>query len=396
MKKFIAKILILALMLPTVAMTLSGCNEEEYSSEQVVSIVNASFDTDPELISKSDTQKTDEGDLYTEYTFKTDKGIEFTVTSELNEDYWGFMKAEITSNYMQCVYEHLNSQILELERNNGVTFEAEYYNDGEYIDFTCNAESFSDLKKNVTHLWDLYELTESYLPDYDANTELFSDFVNFGYQKFAHFNFDINAGEETLIHIPFDEKFDSYTEAYVLRCAQIAYAELYRGDDYDNDPYNNIPRQYIRKLYINGEEFVSKKYSPCFAYDEKTHQYYTTTTYGVTLTYNGGVDDYLHREIVTDYLGGSYNINKLSETSEYKIDDDTFKVKCPNEKPWLAQFYKNGEKLEDITMKTDLDFWHCDDVAAYYYLMSLEDYAFMLNMDYEVNQSEGAVYLTSK
>lgn len=141
MKRLIAKILILALMLPTVAITLSGCNEEEYSSEQVISIVNASFDTDPELISKSDTQKTDQSDLYTEYKFRTDKGIEFTVKSELNEDYWGFMKADITSNYMQCLYEHLNSQILELEETNSISFEAEYYHDGEYIDFTCNAES---------------------------------------------------------------------------------------------------------------------------------------------------------------------------------------------------------------------------------------------------------------
>ena len=66
------------------------------------------------------------------------------------------------------------------------------------------------------------------------------------------------------------------------------------------------------------------------------------------------------------------------------------------QEPWLAEFYKNGEKLEDITMITDLDFWHCDDLATYFYLMSLEDYAFMLNMDYEVDQTEGAVYLTSK
>lgn len=394
MKRLIAKILILALMLPTVAITLSGCNEEEYSSEQVISIVNASFDTDPELISKSDTQKTDQSDLYTEYKFRTDKGIEFTVKSELNEDYWGFMKADITSNYMQCLYEHLNSQILELEETNSISFEAEYYHDGEYIDFTCNAESFSDLKKIVTHLWDLYELTESYLPDYDANTELFSDFVNFGYQKFAHFNFDINAGEETLIHIPFDEKFDSYPESYVLRCAQIAYAELYRDEDTGND-YSNIPRQYIRKLYINGEEYESHKYSPCFAYDEKTHQYYTITTYGISLAYNGGVADYMHREIITDYLDGEYTIIGATESSEYKIGKDRFKVKCPDEKPWLAEFYKNGEKLENITMKADLDFWHCDEVASYYYLMSLDDYAFMLNMDYEVNQSEGAVYLNS-
>lgn len=394
MKKTLCKILILTLMLPTFAMTASGCNDEEYSSEKVISIVNDSFTTDPELISKTNTQKEENGDLYTEYIFKTDKGIEFTVKSELNEDYWGFMKADITSNYMQALYEHLNSEILELEQNNGVTVEAEFQNYGEYIDFTCTAESFDDLSKIVTYLWDLYELTKSYLPDYDANTELFSNHINISYQKYAHFNFDIDAGEETLIHIPFDERFDNYPQSYVLRCSQIAYAELYR--DEDNTVNSNIPRQYIRKLYVNGEEFASHKYSPCFAYDEKTHQYYTTTTYGVTLSYNGGVADHLHREIVTDYLDGSYSINKITETSEYKIGKDKFKVKCPMQEPWLAEFYKNGEKLEDITMITDLDFWHCDDLATYFYLMSLEDYAFMLNMDYEVDQTEGAVYLTSK
>ena len=76
-------------------------------------------------------------------------------------------------------------------------------------------------------------------------------------------------------------------------------------------------------------------------------------------------------------------------------------IECDNPKKKtmpvvLDTFYKNGKKLEHITMKTTLDFWDCYDLATYFYLMNLEDYAFMLNMDYEVNQSEGAVYLTSK
>lgn len=396
MKKLTAKILVVALMLPTIATTLCGCNEKAYSHDEVIEIVNSSFKTAPQLVSKSDTQKTDEGDKFTKYIFKTDKGIEFTVSSELNEDYWGFMKAEIESDYMQRMYEYLNSEILELETNNGVTFEPDFKNDGEYIELSCTTESFHDLKKIVAHLCDLYELIKDYLPDYDADTKLFPKGSPYSYYKNYHLTFDIYSTEDLLIHIPFDEKFDSYTESYILHCSQVVYAEQFRGDDFENDPYKNIPRQYIRTLYINGEKFESKKYSPCFTYDEKTHQYYGTVTYGTEMVFNGGVKDYLHREIITDYLGGSYTIHNITNTAEYKIGKDKFKAKAPDEKPELAEFYKNGKKLDNITMIVKPDFWSFDDYATYYYLMPLEDYAFMLNMDYEINQSEGAVYLTSK
>ena len=148
-----------------------------------------------------------------------------------------------------------------------------------------------------------------------------------------------------------------------------------------------IPQKYIRDLYINGEQHQSDKYEICFLYNIKDGMYYTPVGFGIELDYNGGVEDYLQREIIEFYYPDSdYTISMKDQTSSYRIGNDHYLIE--RQEDGLV-FLKNGSELS-IAHEKEISDTHPG--AVYYYWVSTDSFALLLGMSVD-KVDESGVYL---
>ncbi len=404
MKNLISKITLIAFLITCVAGIFSGCTNQEYgyTQEDIVSMVNSAFDADPKLLSIS--KGRDDNGKITRYVFKTDKDIEFSViVHDAPTRLFSIETATLECNYIESVYNYLESEILKLNEKYELDFHSEFSDNGGCMDSYIIVSDFDELEKIVDYICEFKEIVKDYIPKYDSDTALFSKYADDEYfmgdfepiiSSKSNFNFTAAAKGVELIDVTLTEnEFDKET---VLKYAQITYAELYRAEDSENEVYKNLPWKNIRTLYINGTKYESRLFPPRFVYNEKDSQYYTAVDNVMDFTsYNSKVDYHMNMYIIEHYLDGKYERNHTENSSRYVLNGNKYVIRVPQENPERAEFFKNNEKI-DIEMISENDFWRSEHYEEVFRVITLSDYAELLECTFEIDQSEGAIYLTSK
>ena len=148
-----------------------------------------------------------------------------------------------------------------------------------------------------------------------------------------------------------------------------------------------IPKKFIRALYINGEPYVSSRYEIRFLYSLEDGRYYAPVGFGIKISYNGGVEDHLQREIIKAYYPDArYKISVEDQTTTYQIGPDCFQVQRGRNS---LTFWKNGRELP-IRYYHERSGTHTG--AEYFYWVTVEDFAMLMGMRVDRVEPEG-VYL---
>jgi hypothetical protein len=148
-----------------------------------------------------------------------------------------------------------------------------------------------------------------------------------------------------------------------------------------------IPQKFIRALYINGEPYVSSRYGIRFLYSLEDGRYYAPVGFGIKISYNGGVEDHLQREIIKAYYPDArYKISMEDQTTTYQIGPDRFQVQRGRNS---LTFWKNGRELP-IRYYHERSGTHTG--AEYFYWVTVEDFAMLMGMSVDRVEPEG-VYL---
>ena len=250
----------------------------------------------------------------------------------------------------------------------------------EYSKMNINLyiNNFSDLELLNDFLYDIDEEFKNRFSIYDLQCidELI---INNTYND-TKFYFDISNLKDL-------NEYDRKTSLEFLKQYYIKKDEL----DYKN--YEYIPT-YINSLYVNDKEFKSDKYKVEFIYSPYYKEYLTILGYGIEFEYNGGVADYMQREIITDYLSGRYQIYNETHKTEYEIGNDKYEIyMLPENSDEKKTYYfkRNGEKLNIKLAKSPL--YVGSNNATYYYYLKLSDWAKLLNCEYEIKDNQ--IYITT-
>lgn len=159
---------------------------------------------------------------------------------------------------------------------------------------------------------------------------------------------------------------------------------------------SNMKPYIINQLYINNVPYTSEQYEIEFIYNLEDDTYYTIVCYGHKFSTNGGVADYLQREIIQKYYKNpNYVINNSLKTTKYNINGNTYKIVWEKDKNYKYEkcmvFYKNNKNmkitpLEKIGYKTPN--------AAYNQFISIDDFAKLIEMEIEkIDIQNGIIYM---
>ena len=151
----------------------------------------------------------------------------------------------------------------------------------------------------------------------------------------------------------------------------------------------------INKFYINDKLVESEKYEVEALYNLDKKGYYTPVCFGCKFDYNGGVEDYLQREIIQKcHSNSDYKIDEKKDTTTYKINGDKFSIIYNDYSKEKLKFYKNGKKM-DIEALSSINGNSAG--ATYYYYISIDDFAMLCGMEVDKIDTENrAIYLTMK
>ena len=255
----------------------------------------------------------------------------------------------------------------------------------------------NDIDNCFYFIKDIENLLKLYYPK--TNTEHFkiSQVVNF----YAHENIFVDKNKQyttnNLLSMEtyFCDKWE-YSFEEMKHIVEYNYANLIKDNiiinenyDYDNE-YIHKPK-YINSLYINNNLFTSEKYKTEFIYNPIDNQYYTIVCFGKEFDYNGGVKDYLQREIIEKYYkNNKYIISNEENTTTYTIGKNDYTIIDNVDKEELT-FKKNNKNLK---IKSFKEVCNTKPTATYYYYISLEDFTTIMEMKVDnVDTTNGIIYL---
>lgn len=391
MKKRVLSVFLILTML-VLAVPLAGCGRSDpYTEEEIVQFVKNAFgyadlvgvdEKKPSSYDSSDSE--DE----TYYTFHAKEGFDYKVCSTISRSgLFGTISPYKSTNYYQALCNYYQEDILALEKKYNVYFKKETFNelqDSAYLDIAYRNIELSNVERidcTVDFIFDYYELLKDHFPKENDLPSPFS------YDE-KYMTFHLEKGDSTIMIFDLDNSLSENTPSYVKNCALISYVNDSRRIGRLNEDIKDVPVDDLYTLYINGKKFTNESPAPLFYYDVKSGEYCLNIDCSDTYISPFG-------EIVTDYLGKDYSFNTFLLTGNYSIDNNKYKIKPNKDEPQNTKFYINGKK-QDITLLGDkLDFIASTGNPDKQF-MKLPDFAKMLNMDYTVNQEEGAVYLTSK
>ncbi len=388
MKKKLTTLLLLFSILVVALFTACG-SKTVYSRDKVFEYTDEFFAGKAEFVSEKLLNKTNGA---TRYTFSTPYGFEFSVRSTL---YMGqpinIYSRKIITDYSECMLKSYEYKI----RDAAIDMDVEY----SISDWTLKVyvNDLDDIDNCIFFLSEVYDVLKEMLIDTapDNNPMIFHP-VRIRIMKD---DVEILSDHLSKLFTYFDEE----SEKYLSLGAKVAFVhEAQNGNIQDfsvtEDIYAEIPRKHIGELYINGKRFESEKYTPEFTFSVIQNEYMVRVGYGIEVEYNGGVKDEMQREIIENYLGGHYNVRDHFHETSYGIGSDRFRIHCPRNadgvKLTQCKFEKNGEVL-DIKAYDEPPFWGHRG-ATYFFYLTLEDYAELLNMDYRVDNQAGVVHLDSR
>lgn len=313
------------------------------------------------------------------YKFKRytidNKGMVFTYENYQGQDtMFGMKTAFSENNYCETLFEFFQEDIDKIIEK----YQVEIKVHSSYVWITNNISHMKEIDNGINAMQEIYTLIEDYIPETELTWFDFSIYLD-----------TANFGRPQIILIEKQGDWDASYSQQLLYMNLKAAAEqgLATKVEMPQELLDTIPQKYIRNLYINGEPYQSDKYEICFLYNIKDGMYYTPVGFGIELDYNGGVEDYLQREIIEFYYpDANYTISMKDKTSSYKIGNDHYLVK--RQKNSLV-FLKNGSELP-IAHEKEISDTHPG--ADYYYWVNTDDFALLLGMFVD-KVDESGVYL---
>ena len=425
MKRF-GQIITTTILILSLCLSLSACVfDNSITPEQTLKDEVLSLFSNVKFEKVEEEPGTEKGELTKTYHFKTNE-ISFVVENYLLEDeFWGNLENSYATSYYQEVYKLKQTEFEQIAAQHNVELYEYDYGDSEEmrkelkaqpgvllmysfgdmydenVDFDFYVDEYQQLDTVKKFLEDYHDLFEDYLP------KKMSTYLNAKLIIEISCNQDFKADTsyrpsriygDTDIQLNKDANVDDRIEN-LNEWTNYLYIDYVRqGLIKDNSvtvPENFHP-SVIDKLYINQSEFTSEKYPIKFYYNIEDDTYYTTVCFGCKFSYNGGVEDYLQREIINKYnLDTKYTIKNLMHKTTYQLHEDKFEVYWVN---WDKEnedlkFSKNGKVL-DIKTYEDLGPHHSG--ASYNRLISIDDFAMLCGLAIdEIDIQNGAIYCSS-
>ena len=324
------------------------------------------------------------------YYFKG-KGFDFVVEDFIYSNPGGLPYNDQETDYYQKLLELKNDEInaIKEEYDFEIVIQAEWMSG---IEVECSINSFGDIKDSFDFCTGVYNLLKEYLPN--KTTELFP------YECELTIRIEDTENEYGLYLNHMDLNF--VQNQYKIKKEYVAFTEEYyvekvrKGEITDTSVGSKHFEKYkpltLNSIYINGKEFTSERYEPKIIFNIMDGKYYFAVGYGIELDYNGGVEDFINREIIQAYYPDSkYNISNNYTT--YKINGDKFKI-VRNNNTDDYRFYKNGKEM-DIKDYEEISGYSSG--ASYFRLITAENFAELtglklVNIDY----NSGIVYFETK
>lgn len=414
------KILCILLIIPILCFALTGCNDELREESEIVSIVESEIPNCELIDVKSSID--DSGKEQKEYRFKNDD-FEFYLIDYLSEDSFGFDTNAVSTTYLKEVLKYNKEKISNLldkysiktydetqefydkekleafKKNEGILliFDASEYNVYK-TNFSFFIEKYKDIETVYNFTEDFYNILKKYIPDKPFSLENFPINIQISTKNILNPN-NYNKNNVYLLQTNFsieNLKFD-YAEKWSKYEYATAVKEGYIFDNAIN--VDKVKPFKLDKLYINGDLYESERYETNFYYNIDDDKYYTIVCFGMQFEYNGGVDDYLQREIIQKYYPKSnYTITDAKDTSEYRIGLNKYKIKwsdhgldsIDSDRDEMI-FYKNGKKLD---VKNIYYLGNRSAGASYNKFVSVDDFAKIMEMEIEkIDIENRAVYL---
>lgn len=315
----------------------------------------------------------------TSYRFKRytidNKGIVFTYENyQGQETLFDTTAAFSENNYCEALFEFFQSDIDSIAEKYHVEIEVH----SSYVWITNDISHMKEIDNGINAMQEIYTLIENYIPE-----------IELGWFEFSIYLETTNFGRAQNILIEKQGDWDAsyYQQLLYMNLKAAAEQGLVTEVEMPQELLDTIPQKYIRNLYVNGEPYQSDKYEICFLYNIEDGMYYTPVGFGIELDYNGGVEDYLQREIIEFYYpDADYTISMKDQTSSYKIGNDHYIVKRRGDG---LVFMKNGRDLP-IAHEKEISDTHPG--ADYYYWISIDDFALLLGMSVDA-VDEGGVYM---
>lgn len=336
------------------------------------------------------------------YTFEN-KGLIFEVDNYLYHDtFFGLKFSQISHNYGKVLEEAFKKKWEHIVGISGL--EAEISGSSTGMRMSITVKEYDQIPEALKLYEEIYQFTREYLP---KEIPLNKDGYPRGFYKsdFSVYFLAEKSLEEDMFGFYDYTRILDQTECLSMEAhekrAKYAYIEEVRsGECKDSTVSGKIldshPPFKLDKLFINGERFYSDRYPTEFFYDIESEQYYTIVCFGVDIEYNGGVQDYLQREIL-EYLYPDCNYKIKGNATTYDIGWPGVKVKKNRETYDLT--FKLGMVELDIEDKAHdfLDYMGVSSGAAYFRYIPVDDFASLMKLEVEnIDTESGAVYLKSR
>lgn len=375
-RKKIFKTLICAgkiLMLFLLCAFLTGCGR--LKSERAIKSGIRSMFPDAAVV---DVEETVDQDGYLCRTYQVEnRDIAFKVENYQKRSSLFGIKTAVTSNdYAEKLFLKYESRIREAAESRGMEVRSSAWD--YVIRVTNSIDQLSDAGTGVDVLREVYEITEKDLPEH------LTEWFEFG----IVLETDCGYSLDTMIADQRGTDFAYEKDLLYLNLADYIRRGVIDSVSYTETELDRIPVKNIDSLYIDGKQYLSDRYDTRFTYNLADGTYYTVVCFGTSLDYNGGVEDYLQREIIEDFYPDSgYTIDGY--TSTYRIGTDRYEV---SRKKKGLSFRKNNRKL-DIQVYEKLNRETPD--ATYYYWISIDDFASLMGMKVE-KMDETGLYLSTE
>ena len=351
MKRNFKPFLILFILIISI-LTLCGCNQKITDQEKLISKIE-SIVPDAKFKDMKEEPGEEEGEIIRIYKFRAN-GVDFSIKNMLlREDYFGNLTNSYRHDYLKQITNEKKSDIEKIATKYNIaiqfngfdsteesdTFKTQnsvacYYNDGEgdwgdkilltfYVD---DNKAFDDIDD---FLYDLKKELEDYIPL--KNEKMFKSFISLSIntkEKIHGKTYEPNTINDISMNFVEEEmgRYDTF-----INWSDYLYKNyVYNNQIIDIDVnLDNFKPHILNKLYINDELFRPKRddYKTEFVYNIEDEQYYAIVCFGCKFDYNGGVEDYVQREIIQKYYPDSrYEIDTKFNKTSYKIGRDRFVI----------------------------------------------------------------------
>lgn len=332
------------------------------------------------VITRIEAGEESDGYQYRTY-FVENNGVRFTYENYQGKDtLFGGTRTFSQNDYCQALYEAFSQPLEDIAAEYGVEYDL-WSTELRLINRVSRMEN---LERGLLALEEVYALLEAYIP----RTEV------------SWFQFQLalvtQYGPTQTTRISSQPDWDPDVQRQLLYLnfkadVEEGLVDAGLAEEIWNNPelLRDIPQKYIRTLYIDGERYTSERYETLFLYNLADGAYYTTVCFGTELDYNGGVEDYLQREIIeARYPDADYTISNQDGTSTYWIGADQYTVTDGSDG---LRFQKNGMELP-IDSYSEISGTRTR--ATYYYWLHVDDFAAIMGMVVD-KVTEDGVYLST-